>query len=262
MDKHPKLRFKTPIMALSLAAFAFMALSCIEFCYESSLPGWEDIITPGFHFPSIWDVEYILRYITPPILLAICPLLFYKGHKVTILITIVFALKTYYTLDLVIYYLFTASGSGYFESSQILIALLRYVPPTIAYALATISALRGFPKKVFPAIAITIELLSQIQPLVIFFKSITSYLEYKYYLLYLFITPLRILGTIAFCLAFLLFCLNNQIPAFHFVSLKKILPAKKVSPEQALRLLNSKFELGEITEEEYRIKRAEIIDNL
>ena len=41
---------------------------------------------------------------------------------------------------------------------------------------------------------------------------------------------------------------------------KKI--AEKLSPEQALRLLNDKLDFGMITEEEYQAQRNEIISKL
>lgn len=54
---------------------------------------------------------------------------------------------------------------------------------------------------------------------------------------------------------------KNKIPAIIYET-----PEKKNteirSPEQALKLLKEKFELGMITEEEYQEQRAEIISKL
>ena len=94
------------------------------------------------------------------------------------------------------------------------------------------------------------------------FQSIEWYLEDELYL-YLFTWPISILGTIALYVSLLLFGLKNRIPAIISVSPEKEKKnAEKMTPEQSLRLLKEKLDLGMITEEEYKAQRTEIINNL
>ena len=72
----------------------------------------------------------------------------------------------------------------------------------------------------------------------------------------------NIMGVISaatFNVALLLFGLKNRIPSILSPYPQKI---EKMNPEQMLRLLKDKFDLGIITEEEYQAQRAEIISKL
>jgi hypothetical protein len=72
-----------------------------------------------------------------------------------------------------------------------------------------------------------------------------------------------IIGTAALYIALLLFGLNNRIPALVSLSPEKERQkTEKMTPEQSLRFLKDKLDLGMITEEEYQTQRAEIISKL
>ena len=184
---------------------------------------------------------------------------FHNEFKATILVPVIFGLiafaPLYYFVENLIEVLIHGYGIYFGE-------WLFDIPLIVAFVLATINALKGFSKKAFLVIAIVVGLLVEFWSIINLFKSIEWYLKEELYL-YLFTRPISILGTIALYVSLLLFGLKNRIPAIISVSPEKEKKnAEKMSPEQALRLLNDKLELGMITKEEYQSQRAEIINNL
>lgn len=78
-------------------------------------------------------------------------------------------------------------------------------------------------------------------------------------LIYIFVL-IGYIGSIIFYVALFMFYL---IPPVVYIPLEKEKEfAKKISPEQSLKLLKNKLDLGLITNEEYQIQRAEIIKKL
>ena len=88
------------------------------------------------------------------------------------------------------------------------------------------------------------------------------YIEASMYL-YIFTYPLSIIGSTLLYISLLLFGVKNKIPSVIALSPEKgRARAEKMNPEQALKLLKDKLELGMITEEEYQAQRANIISKL
>ena len=137
-----------------------------------------------------------------------------------------------------------------------------YFAQFITFSLATLSALKGFSKKHFPIIALSVGLVTQAYNVFNFIKAITGYVEDSMYF-YLFTRPMRIIGFTSLFIALLLFVLNNKtLPISNISSKTEKINVDKMNPEQALRLLNNKLNQGMITEEEYQVQRAEIISKL
>ena len=105
-----------------------------------------------------------------------------------------------------------------------------------------------------------IGIVSEIPHILMFFSNLGWYISDQRYL-YLFTVPMSILGYIGFYISLLLFGVKNKIPALIMSSSVKKADGK-ISPEQSLKLLKDKLELGMITEEEYQVQRAEIISKL
>ena len=257
MDKQRALRYKTPIIILALLALVFTVLSRITYFVNYD---WEYNNGHGFYeltvsFPGVFDLLSFFISIAPYVLLVIYLLKFHNEFKATVLVPVIFGLIAFAPLYYFVDFLFLGYGI-YFRD------LIFDIPLIVAFALATINALKGFSKKAFLIIAIVVGLLLEFMSIIELFQSIEWYLEDELYL-YLFTRPISILGTIALYVSLLLFGLKNRIPAIISVSPEKEKKnAEKMTPEQSLRLLNDKLELGMITEEEYKAQRAEIINNL
>lgn len=122
----------------------------------------------------------------------------------------------------------------------------------IAFVVMVIGALKGLENKKLIWIPSIIVLLVK---LVVFVYR----LSYGYAIVEILYIFLNLISSIAICLAFLLFGLKNRIP-------RLIVKKEKVKAEETLEdelmLLQEKFELGMLTEEEYKEKRAEIISKL
>ena len=81
--------------------------------------------------------------------------------------------------------------------------------------------------------------------------------------LYLFTSPMSVIGSSTLYIALLLFALKNKIPSVLALSPEKEKArAEKMNPEQTLKLLKDKLDLDMITEEEYQAQRADIISKL
>lgn len=245
----------TAIMALLPISVIFTVFGQASsfFYYDSTKVGKERVYELSFSVPDIGDIVYLLLSIAPVILFALYIFRFYSKGKATIIVPIVFGLLAvesivpcfFYDSDVII--------------AQLLLACLLLVMP---YTLALISALKGFYKKRYVIIAMSICLLLKVIELMNFFSSSHYYIE-KSMWMYLFVIPMHIFGTCAFCFAMLLFALKNRIPYLLALSPEKE-KAKigKMRPEQALELLNYKLEANMITQEDYQAQRADIISKL
>lgn len=136
--------------------------------------------------------------------------------------------------------------------------LISNIVLTVLFILSTISALRGLSKKIFIVIGLSIGIILEVIELIRFSVNIGYLIETERYL-NIIINPISIIGECLLYICLLMFCLKNKIP----VILSQIQKRKKeISPEQELRALKDKLELGMIAEEEYQTQRAEIISRL
>lgn len=252
MDNKRELQFKAPIITLAVMALVYHVLSCVTYFvyytwrYSYSLGGRFELTAS---FPNIERLIEFFINVAPFILFVIYLLKFYKEFKATILIPIIFGLKAFSSL----YNNILGAVDGFFTVEN----LIFEIPLIIAFTLTAINALKGLSKKAFLIIAVVIGLLLQVRSAINLIQNLDFYLEYELYL-YLFTSPFAIFGTTAFYVSLLLFGLKNRIPAICSVSSKK----ENMSPEQTLKLLKDKLDLGIITEEEYAEQRAEVIKNL
>ena len=259
-DQSKSLNCKTPIKLFSLIALVCTALSCITYFVT-----WSRVYVNGeyiyeyiIYFPSLFQILYLLAEIVPSILLVLYIVKFHKEFKAKIFMPIIFGTFVFQGLLIIV-----ERGVYNYSSGIILydmISYIIYLAQIITFSLATISALKGFPKKLFPIIATSVGLISEAYFLLYFFEDIPWYLENSLFL-YLFTRPMEFVGFVSLFIALLLFVRNNKIlPVIKTSPEKK--NAEKTNPEQALRLLKDKLDLGIITQEEYQTQRADIIENL
>lgn len=250
-----KLQANKPITILTIVSLILTVICSLD-CFTYYTSGSDDLWELKFSFgygilDTIFSLLSYLISIAPVIVFAIYIFKFYKQFKSDVAIPISLGLigfnPIYYFIRNVIL------GYGFSSILDILVDLIIIV----SFVLATISALKGFSKKVYIIIAVACGVLSKFVSLTSFIGCISHYINDGLYL-YLFTWPLAIIGSVALYIALLLFCLNNKMP----VAIKKEKNTEKMTPEQSLRYLKEKLELGLITEEEYQAQRAEIISKL
>jgi uncharacterized membrane protein len=252
MDRQIHLRYKSQIVVLSIVALVFKALSSISYfaTYEG---GWKDGYELSFQFPNIIQLFYLVLGVLPYILLVIYVQKFHKEFKATVVVPVIFAsIAIVPLLSLIINII---NGHGF---SGIIV----YLITPITFALATISALKGLSNKIFIVIPTVVGLVLNLLSLNGTFSNFSYYINYGMFL-YIFTVPASIIASSALYVALLIFGLKNRIPTILSVSPEEEKKnAEKTTPEQALKILKDKFELGMITEEEYQAQRAEIISKL
>lgn len=251
VKKNKSLKCGSAIKILSVIALVCTALSCIAYffyyCSSQTING-ERFSELTFRFPDFLSFISLLLAITPAILFVLYIFKFYNKSKATILVPIIFGLfalgMSFEILDTIIFdhkmtleisdtdmFLYKMPfditvgflvdcffGFGaYYHGIPLIIKLL----VTAACILAIISALKGFNKKGFIIIAMSVCLLYEAVSLIRFLSvTIQHRIEYSRYL-YLFTSPMRIVGSSLLYIALLLFGLKNKIPSVISLSPEK-----------------------------------------
>lgn len=258
-----KIKCNAPITILGFISLICTVLSCITYFWYydyNYVNGGNSYYELVFDFPSIISILFLLLDLAPCVLLLLYIMKFHGQYKGTVLYPIVCGLIAGSPLLSTI--LNVIRGYGLALAWLDVIIKLAIV---ISFTLLTINAIRGLNKKVYTIVATSIGLVLQLLSAISIFNSmvLVRYIETEMYL-YLFTIPMGIIGTVALYIALLLFGLNNRIPALVSLSPeeKERQKTEKMTPEQSLRLLKDKLDLGMITEEEYQTQRAEIISKL
>lgn len=244
------LKCGSAIKLLSTIALVCTVLSHVSYFFTYRLALDESVYELTFRIPHFERLVYLLITLVPCVLLVIYIFKFYKKLKATILIPIIFGM---FSLEMLIR-LFVGISDGI----RLLIDLLILV----ACIFAIISALKGLNNKLFVIIAMLLFLLREVFFIIDFFSIIEYYIEDSMYF-YVFTSPLSTIGSTLLYISLLLFSVKNRIPSIIVLSPEKEKSrVEKMDPEQALKLLKDKLELGMITEEEYQEQRADVISKL
>ncbi len=253
------------IKSLSIIALICTVLSCAGYFFY--YPSYELAVRPSY----FWDLEDILSFIlglAPVVLLVIYLFKFHSKLKATVLIPIIFSIFVLCAIDDVLYLslhmdISTVYFTYYISFLPYGINCILPMAGLVCSILAVISALKGFNKKIFIIISMSLLLLCEtLISFEIFIYDIEALIEHSLYL-YILTTPLHSIGRISLYITLLLFGLKSKIPAILSVSPEKgKAKADKMNPEQALKNLKDKLDLGIITEEKYQAQRAEIISKL
>lgn len=255
LDKSKTLNCKTPITIFSFISLVCILLSSITyfvsytFDYVSEYDAWMYIAV--FSFPSLFGILFLLADIVPCILLVLYILKFHKKCAGKMFMPIIFGAFVF--SGLLVFVEIILYGFSYDIGSYII-----YLSQIVFFSLATISAIKGFSKKLFPIIALCVGLVSEAYFAISFLERISAYISDSIFL-YLFTTPMGRIGFISLFIALLLFVLNNNVL---ILPKKEKGNAEKINPEQTLKLLKEKLDIGMITEEEYQAQRADIISKL
>ena len=253
-----KIKCNSPITILGFISLICTVFSCITYFlyyHYNYVKGGNSYYELAFDFPSIIGILFLLLDLAPCVLLLLYIMKFHGQYKGTVLYPIVCGLIAGYPLLSTIWNVVCGYSLNYLD---ILISLAIIVP----FTLLTINATKGLNKKVYTIVATSIGLVLQLLSVISIINAMVWYIEEEMYL-YLFTNPMGIIGTAALYIALLLFGLNNRIPALVSLSPEKERQkTEKMTPEQSLRFLKDKLDLGMITEEEYQAQRADIIRKL
>lgn len=241
------LKYRTPITLLAIAALFFVLLDAVSYFayyyYENVGSGIPCVLV--FDFPSLLSWVSLILKLLPFLLLLFATGLFHS-RKAPILVALVFAsvaLGPIYEAVRTIFIRFSVPEVVPFLVNMITVAL---------FTLATVSILKGMPNKLFivlaPAVGLALALISLIA-----LPDLVGHYITRGWHFYLLTAPAGILASILLNLALLLFGLKNRV---HTVP-----ETVDIDPELKLLLLQEKLERGDITEEEYRAMRADIIHN-
>lgn len=253
-SKESGIKKASSVTLLSLSSLVLAIINCIAYFVDHILMfnGGEVYFKFVFKFPSVLNLLDLVVFLSPFVLFAVYLFSLYKNFNAKICVPIAFGLVAFrFIVNSSLGYRFRF---GFGNLLELLVA--------VAFILLTISTLKGFSKKAFVIVAVACGILRELFYGYSFINSIHFYMAHKAYL-YLIVYPLGYIGSILFYVAILIFGLKSKMPSIITVSPEREKKnAKKMSPEQSLRMLNDKLALGMITEEEYQAQRAEIIDEL
>ena len=218
-----------PIIVLSWASLVLIALSCIMYFVFFDFYGF------------LVNFIRMLFLLPPYILFTIYLTKFYKELKYPVMLPVTIGLLALYPL---VSFIFPFVGRGSIVNLLFIISSI----------LAIISTLKGISKKLYIIVAMSLGILREI-------AAIEMIIGWYGAGSHLFPCVCEILGSISIYVALLLFGIKNKIPTILVGTYRKK-NDEKYSPEQSLKLLKDKLELGMITEEEYQTQRAEIISKL
>lgn len=246
---------KTSIFALSLVALACTCLSFSEYFMY-----YEDYPELAFRFPSFFEIVFFILNIAPSLLLIFYVKKIFKTPKRVVTIPTIYA-----TIAITPAFSFIVDTIAYDRPIRFILRyfqkeLLFGLAIVVSYTLITIFALNGRLKKRWVLLSATVGLIMGLSLIIDVLLSLIQLHEGDIAYLYVFADLSAGIGTVILHLALLLFGLKAKIPAIiHLVNPIKV---KSSSPEQELKLLQEKLDLGIITEEEYQAQRAEIINKL
>lgn len=276
MNKAPtlqqtKLNCKVPIIVLSMASLVFTLLSSIRYFveYYSSWGTGGDIDSVRFRFPrSIGEIiGLIVNVILPALLMGLFIIYifaFYKKQRAKALMPIItVVLAVIPIIEVAFQFLFVIGYYRFVIDNSVLGLLIQSFIYGVPFVLVTISALKGFNKKILLVVGIVVVLLLEtlnFTPCLSWGGLIEFWIEQEMHIIYLCYIS-KFLGIVSFYLVLLLFGLKNRIPAI--ISQKtKVTSSPKNDPAYALKTLKDELEMGIITQEEYRSRRAEILSKL
>lgn len=197
MNSKVKVKFKIPIIILTIAALLFRIISSIEYfvIYEYVKYGSPKI---NVAFPRIGSIISLFIEFTPIILFLIYVFLFHKLYKATVWMPIVFGLIAFAPI-------YNALIMG--ERFSIIHLFL-----IVSLVLAIISAIKRFSKKYITIIAFSIGYLCCTLNLILVISNISFYWTRGFYV-HLITLPCFIFGTMSLYGSLFLFAIANRIPA-------------------------------------------------
>lgn len=255
-EKQQRLHCKAPIIILSFISLVFYIISSVKYFvyYETKyLYNYEYFLTTPSAPSEI--AQGLLRFVlcvAPAVLFIIYILKFFKDSKATIIVPMVFGYFVFPGLFSII--------TNITEMNKItIIALAGTLFDIVVFALATYGSLKGFSKKIFVIPILIFVVFDVFGTISLNITMFDYWIENELYL-YILTYNGGAIASVTFCIALFLFAIKNKIPTIISGASEKA--TETINPEQELRLLQERFNNGMLSEEEYKLKRAEVINKL
>ena len=219
------LKCKTPLTVLSIISLIFAVIGSIRYFiyYEYHLSDGNIHTELTASFPNISELLLFVFEFAPAVLMFLYIVFFYKRYKASALVSIACGLMALYpvirNINSIIRYLdselFSQSVFTKYFTNDYIIDFISNIVIDLAIIVAciflTVSALKGFHKKVYAIVAVAIGILAKIFSLLMSFKLFGNYIKYETYLHFTY--PVAIIGAISLYVTILLLALNNEVPA-------------------------------------------------
>ncbi|MBP3599883.1 MAG: hypothetical protein J6J30_02260 [Clostridia bacterium] len=251
----PTYKCRFPIIFFAWLALFFRIIGSSRFFISY----WDGM--PHFDFPSGISLLYLFINLSAVVLLVIYLTWFHIKGKASIIIPIIFIL--YSTLcfidaiDIII-----NDGLRYFSIYMILYFAFDIILFAL-YGISVIFAFKGLLKKAVPIIANIVGLLLFILNFVFNIGGLIYHIS-NGYLFYGIMQFFIIFALGLFHFVLLLFCATNKIRPIVAPSAQSNQPVdfNSLQPEQALVVLNNSFQSGQVSFEQYKATREEILKKL
>ena len=241
------LKYKTALRFLTVISLILIIVNSAS--YFLSFSASYTTYDVRFVFPSFLSWISIVLNLIPALLFVVFTFTGSYTRKINPIIPIFFSILAVRTL----YYLFVSA-----TKLATPFTITSYAIEFIAYVLLLITSITCFGNKYLTIIPTVICLAIK----AVYLFSSFSVMRDSRTFLFFFLRSTIYIGMIIFLIAFLLFALTNGVPSFVSNSKRNSKMIQKLSPEKALKLLNTKLDLGIITEENYKEERAKIIESL
>ena len=205
------------------------------------------------------DLFYYVLFFLPQVLLLLYVIKLRDDIRVKVVIPLIFALPALASLGYFILNLFCLPFLHYFLDARDDILI------TILFTIMAIGSLSGGKNKKIITIPLIISLVLQVYGMmadvvnIIYFIGIENIIKHNYHL-YIINFLANSLSIIFFIISLFLLVKYNRLPAI--IKASNEAEITEMDPEKALTLLKEKFETGEISEEEYKNERGNVIKRI
>lgn len=240
-------KISAPILVLTILSLAFSLISCIN--YVGYYSGYGGAYEWFFSFSALDMVDMVglFKRISPWVLLTVYVLGFYKRGTGAALLPVTFGLLA---ATPIFSFLLSYFFDDYFIIENYLFDIILDVLTVSAFTLGVIATCTKSPKKVLLILAVALGFAVTIASRYNFFEWIPWYWEDGFYVSII-SWILKLLGDFAGYTALLLIGLRPQQA-----------PVTIMTPEESLRFIKEKFDLGLISQEEYAAHRKAILERL
>lgn len=251
----PTYKCRFPIIFFAWLALFFRIIGSSRFFISY----WDD--TLRFILPSGMSFLYLFINLSIIALLVIYVTWFHEKGKAPIVVPIVFIL--YSNLCFIDLIDININSGISLLSSDMIIYTLFDITLSVLFGISAIFAFKGLSKKSVPIITTVFGLLYFTVVFSANIQTISFYIKRGY--LFFFIMQLFIIFALGlFHFVLLLFCATNKIRPIGSSPEQVNQPAdfNALPPEQALVVLNNSFQSGQISFEQYKATREEILKKL
>ena len=239
--------------------FAWLALFFKCFSSMAYFVVLDDV--PRFGLPPVKSLVYCFITISTYTLLAIFLTWFHEKDKALFLFPIILFLCAIPCFDSIVNYFLIFIKLNF--SNSLILNFLNSTTFFVFYTLFGVYSFKRYINKVFVIIFFIVYTNGIILNIVSYINNLYWNIKNEYYI-FCFTGIVGILATTCFGLSLFLFCMTNKIRPIVAPSAQSNQPVdfNSLPPEQALVVLNNSFQSGQISFEQYKATREEILKKL